>query len=279
MRTISIGSRRPFSISSTPTAGAGWRKYLPLTSASARMTDSHRNWAAALRGRYRRQLRRDRASCVLLRARAGAAVHNSRLIRSTHHTHSYWSPVTRFHLALALNRDNGARRPQTGPQAPPQTMRSSAPRPILCRNVLPHVPMQGRRMRVEVLRYVWSVQRRRKELTRSVQRTDHFHCHRIERIELDQFAREIAVRVRRVEQLPPRRATQAFSKTSPAASSAGHHSGTQTRHLDPPYAKPAPVRQPEHPPTLDFTIETLAESVMRQIDRRIIAQRERRGRL
>lgn len=279
MRTISIGSRKRFSISSTPTAGAGWRRYLPLTSASARPTDTHRNWAAALRGRYRRQLRRDRTGCVLLRARAGTAIHNSRLTRSTHHTHSYWSPVTRFHLALALNRENGTRRPQGGPQAPPQTTRSIAPRPILCRNVHPHVPMQDRRTCVEVLRHVRSMQRRREELTRTVQRTAHVQRHGITRVELYQLAREIAVRVRRVEQLPPRRAKQAFSKTNPAASSAGHHSGPQTRHFGPPSAKPAPVRQAEHPRAPDFTIETLAESVMRQIDRRIIAQRERRGRL
>ena len=280
MPTISIGSRERFSISSTRTGVVGWKRFLPLTSASARPSRNHAGWANALRARYSRGLRRERAAFVWLRRLAASPFSQHLTSRREHHSHAWrLSPVTHLHLALAIRRDRSS--------APSRSMAAGAVRPaagprparlFLARNVKPRMEVAHPRVSTQVTRRLRVERRRREEEARSTLRTLRIESHRIERSEVHNLARRIVARAQRVEQLPPRRAPQEISRIAApppraAVASVSRHVPAETARIE-----SQPMSASERPAAPPLNIEALADTVLRQIDRRLIAQRERTGR-
>jgi hypothetical protein len=98
------------------------------------------------------------------------------------------------------------------------------------------------------------------------------------------LARDIVQRVRRVEKLPA--PVQHRAASSPAetaftqfnASTAPLVVKRATPAVPVVRIEPEPPRAPERPPAPMLNMEAIADSVLRQIDRRLVGQRERSGR-
>ena len=280
MHTTFIGSRKPLSISSTRIGAVGWKRFLPLTSASIRPNSGHRGWALGLRSRYMRGTRRDGTGLVWLRARSAVApiaVH--RAWRSTHHSHSHAAPVTNVHLSFGLSgvarasarlpKNDGTKSPHLVPALP------SVRTDVLHRASVPAVRTSSKivhRLRVDRVR--------REMESRRIENTFRIDNHRINRAETQSLAHSITVRVRRIEELPRRSASQELSRmvtpVQPVLRQATpQHRLAETQHI----AAETPRTEPPKSAATPLNLDAIADSVMRQIDRRLVAHRERVGRI
>jgi hypothetical protein len=279
LHTISIGSRGTLSSSSTPTGIAGWRRFRPLTSAPIRPSDRRRTWAAAVRDRYARGLRRERAGMVWRHRHAAAAMPLPwPTARWERHSHAHWAPVTHLHFAFAPPRQGpGTVRPGSPGSGPPPAVILTAAVPVQRRFAVRAEPPR-RRLTVDVVRRLSVESMRREHESFSVIHARRIQSHSIERNERHTLAREISLRVRRVEQPAPRRAPIESGRAAATLRHAVRDAAPQVRPALAPPREAEPPLAPERPPAPPVNLDAITESVMRQIDRRLVAQRERTGR-
>jgi hypothetical protein len=269
LHTTFIGIRKPFSISNTPTAVAGSKRFLLSTGVSTRANEFV-NFVRSLRLRYASLARRDRAKFVLQRHHSLPA---HRFVPVTllpsHHFNASFAHFTRINVTRST-------------RTSPQSMLFLTN--WLRRNVYSHS-------------YVTTVQRGRatdpfQQVHAHTIHGDHDHRSTVltrlhtERIEQRShvsrlehtLAREIAFRLRRVEQMPQSRSVVHETRVLPART-------MQVVHHPSIFAPSSPHPSQEFrpalsaPPPASLNLDAVAQSVMRHIDNRLSARRERLGRV
>lgn len=277
MPTISIGNRRPFSISSTRIGVAGWKRFHPLTSASITPSDRHRAWIATMRSKYIRGTQSERADFVWLRNNMVVAPVQRRVVsRIEHHSPVHWSPVTHLHVTAAwrCGTRNFRRKDVVMDAARPRAALRRARHPW-SRNTKHQASASLPRLTSEITRQLRVERLRREEQARSVIRTLRIENHRIDRAETQSLARDITFRVQRVEQPPLHRVPLETDTIAATSRYMVREAAPRPRPRETTRIESKPPRPAERPPSAPLNLEAIADSVLRQIDRRLVAQRER----
>jgi hypothetical protein len=213
-------------------------------------------------------LRRDSRAFVLLRLGRSALARGSERSVWAQHAHLSWSPVTRLQVTNHL--------------FPFTTVRAGTALSFRDRLSSTHTRLVSTHR--DVTRAASTMHTRtllQRHQLRAETRVER-HTDRLERrlhksVVLKTLAREISARLTRVEQLPARPASIAAGRAAPALPM------PVVRRVSPPLSPAPPAAAAPHstasePPLAPaLNVEALTQTVMRQIDSRLAARRERLG--
>jgi hypothetical protein len=269
LRTTFIGIRKPFSISSTRTVVAGSKKFLPSIAASTQANEFV-HFARSLRLRYAASLRRDRISFVLQHYQPSPAYLNLRQhFVQNQHSHSAGLRIT----APEVNKNsfNSSRHTSfiTNLLRPTYTNlnshRTTSQRILLTAAHQFHTRTLERELnhRTTILNRLHSERLQQLSHTDTLERT---------------IARHIMLRVRRVEQMPqPRSVANDVRALPPPPMQVVHQISSRA----PSASQTIQEFRPSSPASTSpgaINFDAIAQNVMRHIDDRLCARRERFGR-